>query len=99
MRTGRLVHVEQMPAQPGQCLPWPDWVPAEVCEGFARSGVSLPWTHQVAMAEHADLIALGWSQNLSAGRAHTIRVALANSPIPVLLLPQSRADDQAAVTP
>jgi DEAD/DEAH box helicase domain-containing protein len=52
-RTGRLVHVEQMPASPGSCLPWPEWVPAEICEGFARAGVSLPWAHQVAMAEHA----------------------------------------------
>jgi DEAD/DEAH box helicase domain-containing protein len=52
-RTGRLVHVEQMPATPGSCLPWPEWVPAEICEAFARAGVSLPWAHQVAMAEHA----------------------------------------------
>jgi DEAD/DEAH box helicase domain-containing protein len=42
-----------MPGRPGRCLPWPDWVPAELCEGFVRSGVNLPWAHQVAMAEHA----------------------------------------------
>ena len=34
-------------------MPWPEWVPAEIREGFARVGVSLPWAHQVAMAEHA----------------------------------------------
>jgi nucleotide-binding universal stress UspA family protein len=64
-----------------------------------RSGAPGDNIVDVAMAEHADLIALGWAQNLSAGHAHTIRVTLANSPIPVLLLPQSRQDDETAVTP
>lgn len=53
LRTGRLIHVEQMPGRPGQCLPWPGWAPAQIREGFARAGVSLPWAHQVTMAEHA----------------------------------------------
>jgi DEAD/DEAH box helicase domain-containing protein len=53
MRTGRLIHVEQLPASEGRCLPWPDWVPAEITEAFIRAGVSMPWAHQVAMAEHA----------------------------------------------
>lgn len=64
-----------------------------------RSGAPGAHIVDVAMAEHADLIALGWAQNLSAGRAHTIRAALANSAIPVLLLPQARADDETTVTP
>jgi hypothetical protein len=64
-----------------------------------RSGAAGASVVDVAMAEHADLIALGWSQNLSPGHAHTIRAALANSPIPVLLLPQSQADGETAVRP
>ena len=64
-----------------------------------RSGTPGANVVDVAIAEHADLIALGWAQDLSPGRAHTIRATLASSPIPVLLLPQSPADDAAEVTP
>lgn len=64
-----------------------------------RSGPPGTNVVDVAVAEHVDLIALGWSQNLSAGRAHTIRVALANSPVPVLLLPRLRGDVETVVTP
>src|SRR5215468_8846444 len=52
-RTRRLIHVARIPARPGRCLPWPDWVPAQVSDAFMRAGVGLPWAHQVAMAEHA----------------------------------------------
>src|SRR6266487_4319097 len=52
-RTRRLTHVARIPASKGRCLPWPDWVPAEVSQAFVRAGVCLPWAHQVAMAEHA----------------------------------------------
>jgi DEAD/DEAH box helicase domain-containing protein len=52
-RTRRLIHVARIPASPGRCLPWPDWVPAQVSDAFMRAGVGLPWAHQVAMAEHA----------------------------------------------
>ena len=52
-RTRRLIHVARIPASPGRCLPWPDWVPAQVSDAFMRTGVGLPWAHQVAMAEHA----------------------------------------------
>jgi DEAD/DEAH box helicase domain-containing protein len=52
-RTRRLIHVARIPASKGRCLPWPDWVPAEVSQAFVRAGVCLPWAHQVAMAEHA----------------------------------------------
>ncbi|HET9188199.1 MAG TPA: universal stress protein [Acidothermaceae bacterium] len=64
-----------------------------------RSGAPGANIVDVAVAEHADLIALGWAQNLSPGHARAIRAALANSAIPVLLLPQSQADDEAAVRP
>src|SRR5215475_1809736 len=52
-RTRRLIHVARMPASPGRCVPWPAWVPAQVSDAFMRTGVGLPWAHQVAMAEHA----------------------------------------------
>jgi DEAD/DEAH box helicase domain-containing protein len=45
--------VARIPASPGRCLPWPDWVPEQVSQAFIRSGVILPWAHQAAMAEHA----------------------------------------------
>jgi DEAD/DEAH box helicase domain-containing protein len=52
-RAHRLMHVAEIPASPGHCLPWPDWVPAEISQAFIRAGMELPWAHQVAMAEHA----------------------------------------------
>ena len=41
----------------------------------------------VADAEDADLIALGWSRNLSAGHARTVRDAVGRARVPVLLVP------------
>lgn len=41
----------------------------------------------VAATEHADLIALGWTQNLSPGRAQTVRTIVAQTSTPILLLP------------
>jgi nucleotide-binding universal stress UspA family protein len=42
---------------------------------------------EVCDEEGADLIVLSWSQDLSPGRAATIREVLAHAPVPVLLLP------------
>lgn len=50
----------------------------------AAAGQVVPTAHEV----RADLIALGWGQDLSAGRAQVIRQTLARSDLPVLLLPQ-----------
>jgi DEAD/DEAH box helicase domain-containing protein len=52
-RSGRLIHVEYIPAREGQRAAWPGWVPAQVTEAFARRGVPAPWAHQAAMASHA----------------------------------------------
>ena len=52
-RSGRLMHVEESAARPGEGVPWPDWVPEEITLAFARAGVARPWAHQAAMAEHA----------------------------------------------
>lgn len=69
---------------------------------FAARFVSIPHAHVeiiqrvgsaadrvVAAAgdTEADLIALGWSQDLSPGRAEVVRETLAHSAIPVLLVP------------
>lgn len=51
-----------------------------------RVGAAADHLVPVARDTHADLIALGWSQDLSPGRAHVVREALANSSIPVLLV-------------
>jgi DEAD/DEAH box helicase domain-containing protein len=52
-RTGRLLHLEQIPARAGIPAAWPDWVPAEVTAAFGRRGVAVPWSHQVTAADHA----------------------------------------------
>lgn len=54
-----------------------------------RSGTPGESVVDVATSEHADLIALGWAQDLSPGRARTVRSSLAQAPVPVLLLPLS----------
>lgn len=54
-----------------------------------RSGV--PGEHVLAVAaqDQADLIVLGWAQDLSAGRARTVRETLSGAAVPVLLVPLS----------
>ena len=52
-RSGRLTHVERIPARAGRTAEWPAWVPAEVAAAFAAAGVPVPWAHQAAAADHA----------------------------------------------
>ncbi len=52
-RSGRLMHVEEIAARPGEGVPWPDWVPEQITLAFSQAGVTRPWAHQAAMAEHA----------------------------------------------
>lgn len=51
----------------------------------------------LAVAEGVDLIVLGWSQDLSPGRAAVVRGALTRSTRPVLLVPAPTMDDAGAV--
>jgi nucleotide-binding universal stress UspA family protein len=53
----------------------------------------------ILRASRCKLVALGWSQNLTGGHAAVVRQMLAESPVPVLLMPTSRktAVDQSAV--
>src|SRR5215470_18044662 len=52
-RSGRLMHVEEIPGRTGEGVPWPDWVPDEIAQALSQAGVVRPWAHQAAMAEHA----------------------------------------------
>jgi DEAD/DEAH box helicase domain-containing protein len=52
-RDGQVTHVERIPGRPGQAVAWPDWVPAELRQAFAGVGISAPWEHQAAVADHA----------------------------------------------
>ena len=54
--------------------------------------VGMPHDHIVRVAREADvdLIALGWAQDLSPGRAAVVRETLAKSSVPVLLVPVDR---------
>jgi hypothetical protein len=44
----------------------------------------------ILRASRCKLVALGWSQNLTGGHAAVVRQMLAESPVPVLLMPTSR---------
>jgi hypothetical protein len=52
--------------------------------GWASSAIL-----EVATAEHADVIALGWAQDLSPGKAAVVRDVLGKTTVPVMLLPLS----------
>ncbi|RDI60478.1 universal stress protein [Nocardia pseudobrasiliensis] len=55
-----------------------------------RSG--RPGNHVVDVAaEHADMIILGWSQQLHPGRAQTVRQTVSHASVPVMLIPMPPA--------
>lgn len=54
-----------------------------------RSGVAGEHILDVAAAEQADLIALGWSQQLDPGRARTVRRTVRDAVVPVMLVPMA----------
>jgi nucleotide-binding universal stress UspA family protein len=53
-----------------------------------RSGWPSDRVLEVAGAERADMIALGWGRRLAPDRAAVVRDVLARSPVPVMLLPR-----------
>jgi DEAD/DEAH box helicase domain-containing protein len=70
--SGQLTHVERLPGRPGQPVPWPGWVPAQVADAFRQAGVPQPWRHQAAAAGHARsgrsvIIATGTASGKSLG--------------------------------
>ncbi len=62
--SGRLTHVERMPALQGRPVSWPAWVPPEVVGAFARVGIAEPWAHQ---AQAATLARAGQNVILATG--------------------------------
>ena len=54
-----------------------------------RTGVAGERVLDVAEAEGADMIALGWSQQLDPGRARTVRRAVLDAVVPVMLVPMA----------
>lgn len=58
-----------------------------------RSGVPGEHVVSVAAQEQADLIVLGWAQDLSAGRARTVRQTLSSAGVPVLLIPLAAPEE------
>jgi nucleotide-binding universal stress UspA family protein len=63
------------------------WYPAPGSRLELRAGRPGGRVLEVAAAERADLIALGWSQHLDPDRAAVVREVLTGSDVPVLLLP------------
>jgi DEAD/DEAH box helicase domain-containing protein len=51
--TGRLTHLEELPARPGREAGWPQWAPLPLIAALAATGVRRPWAHQAAAAELA----------------------------------------------
>ncbi|MGW5240649.1 DEAD/DEAH box helicase [Monashia sp. NPDC004114] len=49
----RLVHVHEVPARTASTGDWPDWVEPTVLGALVGSGIAVPWSHQVEVAEAA----------------------------------------------
>jgi DEAD/DEAH box helicase domain-containing protein len=52
-RSGKLTHLEHVPASAGRRVDWPAWAAPEVVKAFEAAGVPGPWAHQAAAADHA----------------------------------------------
>ncbi len=52
-RTGRLTHVERVPARAARHAPWPGWADPRLVAAWRARGVQRPWAHQAAAAESA----------------------------------------------
>ncbi|WP_432561547.1 DEAD/DEAH box helicase [Kineococcus sp. SYSU DK003] len=66
VRSGRVQHVEFLPARAGVRTPWPAWADPEVVAALERGTRGLPWRHQVLAAE---AVWAGRSTVLAAGTA------------------------------
>jgi nucleotide-binding universal stress UspA family protein len=74
------------------------WCPTPGARLELRAGRPGGHVLDVAAAAGADMIALGWSQDLAPDRAAVVREVLTRTDIPVMLLPCARAE-QPAVAP
>jgi len=68
------------------------WCAVPAADVRLRRGVAPATIIEVADDQDVDLIALGWAQNLAAGRAAIVRAVLAHT-IPVLLVPVGETRD------
>lgn len=66
---------------------------------ITRSGSPGQAVINLAVSEDVDLIVIGWSQNLSPGRAQVVAEVLAQSCVPVLLIPVGSAPTQNSHSP
>jgi nucleotide-binding universal stress UspA family protein len=90
---------------PHEVRAWREEFIARHCPAVVDASLELrvgePREHllDILRASRCKLVALGWSQNLTGGHAAVVRQMLAESPVPVLLMPTSRktAVDQSAV--
>ncbi len=76
---------------------WADEFITRWCAGsdidlHLRRGAPAETIVEVADTEKVDIIALGWSQDMSPGRAAVVRAALTGCRHPVLLIPTGRTD-------
>jgi nucleotide-binding universal stress UspA family protein len=67
------------------------WCPTPGARLALRAGRPGGQVLAVAAAQQADMIALGWSQDLAPDRAAVVREVLARTDVPVLLLPCTAA--------
>lgn len=70
------------------------WVPGARREAVMEVRVGAPEEEIMGVARErgADMIAMGWSQDLSPGRATIVRTVLERSPVPVALVPLGLRD-------
>src|SRR6266567_8796964 len=98
--SGRLTHVERLPALPGVRAPWPDWVPPGLVTAFGRVGVGEPWTHQAAAADFARagrnvILATGTASGKSVGYLAPALTAISEGATALYLAPtRALAADQ-----
>lgn len=52
-RQDPLTHVRAEPARPSEPVDWPDWVLPALRDHLVDNGITAPWSHQVATAQHA----------------------------------------------
>ncbi len=101
--SGRLTHVERLPARPGRQAPWPRWVPAELVTAFAGAGVERPWEHQAAAADLAHqgssvIMATGTASGKSVGYLMPALTAISTGATALYLSPtRALAADQLAL--
>jgi hypothetical protein len=65
------------------------YAPSTTAQLELRFGTPADEVLTAAVALHADILALSWSQVLDEGRAQVVKHLLAESPVPLLLLPSS----------